>query len=88
MDRRRKHGYFENKLNKKERVFFMKVYSEKEFKDFEFWGGAKDRAEKLTDDEGNMIFDYLEECYPEGLTETEINDFFWFIKIFFHLMCA
>ena len=56
----------------------MKVYSEKEFENFEFWGGAKDRAEMLTDDEGNMIFDNLEECYPEGLSETEINDFFWF----------
>ena len=60
----------------------MKVYSEKGFNDFEFWSGAKDRAEKLTTDEGNMTFACLEECYPEGLSETEINDIFWFEEDF------
>lgn len=60
----------------------MKVYSEKGFSDFEFWSGAKDRAEKLTTEEGNMVFACLEECYPEGLSETEINDIFWFEEDF------
>ena len=60
----------------------MKVYSEKGFNDFEFLSGAKDRAEKLTTDEGNAIFACLEECYPEGLSETEINDIFWFEEDF------
>lgn len=68
----------EGRPQRNERVFFMKIYSEKAFNDFEFWSGAKDRAEKLTIDEGNAIFEYLEECYPGGMSETEINDFFWF----------
>lgn len=60
----------------------MKVYSEKGFNVFDFWSGAKDRAEKLTTEEGNAIFACLEECYPEGLSETEINDIFWFEEDF------
>ena len=32
MDRRRQHGYFENKLNKNERVFFMKKLTERTYR--------------------------------------------------------
>ena len=32
----------------------------------------------LTDEELDTIESILEECNPEGMTETEINDFFWF----------
>ncbi len=56
----------------------MKVINEKNLKDFEFWSGAKDRAQYLTEEEFDTIEQTLEECYPDGMTETEINDFFWF----------
>lgn len=56
----------------------MKIYSEKSLKDFEFWSGAKDRAEHLTDSEFDTIESQLEELYPDGMSETEINDMFWF----------
>lgn len=57
----------------------MKIIKEVETRyDFEFWSGAKDTVKYLTDEEVEAIFDILEECYPDGMTETEVNDFFWF----------
>ena len=56
----------------------MKIYSEKSLKDFDFWSGAKDTVKYLTEDEINLIENILEDCFPEGMSETEINDFFWF----------
>ena len=56
----------------------MKIYAETSLKDFEFWAGAKDTVEYLTDEELEQIEAMLEEAYPEGMSETEVNDFFWF----------
>lgn len=56
----------------------MKIYTEKDLRDFEFWSGAKDRAKYLTEDELNTIENELENLYPDGLSETELNDLFWF----------
>ena len=56
----------------------MKIYEEKSLKDFEFWSGAKDRVKYLTDDELDQIEAILEDSYPEGMEDAEINDFFWF----------
>lgn len=56
----------------------MKVYKEVNAYNFDFWSGAKDTVKYLTDEEVNMIFDMLEELYPEGMDETQVNDFFWF----------
>ena len=56
----------------------MKIYSEKSLTSFEFWGGAKCRAEKLTYSELEQITAILEELYPDGIDETTVNDLFWF----------
>lgn len=56
----------------------MKIYTEKSLRDFEFWSGAKDTAKYLTPGELDQIEFILEECYPEGMDETAINDLFWF----------
>lgn len=56
----------------------MKVYKEESLRSFEFWAGAKDRVKYLTLKELDQIEAILEECYPEGMDETAINDFFWF----------
>lgn len=56
----------------------MKIYKEKSLSDFEFWSGAKDFTEKLTDNELDQIEDNLTELYPDGMDETQINDLFWF----------
>ena len=56
----------------------MKVYSEKSLRDFEFWSGAKLNAETLTSEQLDMVDSILEDAYPDGISETKINDFFWF----------
>lgn len=56
----------------------MRIYSEESLTRFQFWSGAKDRAEKLTYDELETIENILDDCYPEGMSDTELNDLFWF----------
>ena len=56
----------------------MKIYREESLSGFEFWSGAKDFAEKLTDNELDRMKNCLEEIYPDGMDETQINDLFWF----------
>lgn len=57
----------------------MKIYTEQELNNFQPWSGAiitynrVAEAEKL--DELECI---LEEIYPEGMSETQLNDLFWF----------
>ena len=56
----------------------MKVYSEINLRDFEFWSGAKSNAETLTSEQLDIVESILEDAYPDGISETKINDFFWF----------
>mgnify|MGYP001485198193 CR=1 FL=1 len=56
----------------------MKIYKEIPLTEFEFWAGAKDTIEELEETELEQIEQTLEEIYPEGMDETEVNDFFWF----------
>ena len=56
----------------------MTIKTEITLKNFEFWSGAKDTVKYLTESELDTIESYLEELYPEGMTDTELNDFMWF----------
>ena len=56
----------------------MKLYTETSLQNFEFWSGAEETAKHLTVDDFNTIESILEDCYPEGLSETTVNDIFWF----------
>lgn len=56
----------------------MKVYEEISLRDFEFWSGAKENAEELTDGQLDKVEAILEDLYPDGMDETTINDLFWF----------
>lgn len=57
----------------------MEIRQDIALQNFEFWGGAKDRAAKLTGDQFDNVEEYLEEIAPEeGWTDTELNDTFWF----------
>lgn len=56
----------------------MKIYSEQSLRNFEFWSGAADTAKYLTDEELDTIEEMLEETNPDGMSETEVNDLFWF----------
>lgn len=56
----------------------MKVYREISLREFDFWAGALDTVKYLTDDELDHIERILEEVYIQTLSETELNDLFWF----------
>lgn len=56
----------------------MTITTEKSLRSFEFWGGALATVKYLTDEELDTIEEILDEINPEGLSETEINDTFWF----------
>ena len=57
----------------------MKVYTEiTSAYDFEFWSGAVCRANTLDNDEIEYIFRILADVYPDGMSDTELNDIFWF----------
>ncbi len=56
----------------------MKIISDIPLKSFEFWSGAVDTAKDLTDEQFDRIESELEGDYPDGMTNTELNDLFWF----------
>lgn len=56
----------------------MRIYRDIPLTQFEFWAGGKDTVEELTDSELEQIEQILEEIYPEGMSEFEVNDLFWF----------
>ena len=56
----------------------MKIYKEESLRNFEFWSGAKENAKEFTDEQLDQIEAILEDMYPEGMDETQINDLFWF----------
>lgn len=59
----------------------MKLVKEITLKDFEFWGGATQFVAKLTEEELEIVEEILEGLENDDghyLTETELNDFFWF----------
>lgn len=60
----------------------MIIIKDIKLEDFDFWSGAKQLAECLTLGDLQEIEEHLDELYPDGLTETQINDLFWFDEDF------
>ena len=56
----------------------MTIKTEQSLRYFEFSNGAKANAEMMTSEELDSVENELEAMYPEGMTDTEINDLFWF----------
>ena len=57
----------------------MKVYSEIGLESFEAWSGGLDTKRAiLSHDKETEFENYIEETYPDGLSETELNDLLWF----------
>lgn len=56
----------------------MKIYSEKSLSNFEFWSGGKESADLLDSDQLDQVEAILEDLYPNGISDTELNDLFWF----------
>lgn len=57
----------------------MRYYVEFDPRDFEFWGGAKERMDSATDEQREEVHDRIEIlCYEQECSQTDINDFVWF----------
>lgn len=45
---------------------------------FDAWSGAKDTKQTIIDNDKENEFDnMIEELYPDGLTDTQLNDLLW-----------
>lgn len=56
----------------------MKWIVEDKLSKFQFWSGAANHAEELTDHQMEMLDDILMDLYPEGIENVQLNDLFWF----------
>ena len=57
----------------------MKITSEMSLKNFKAWSGAKDTLNKLIElDKCEELEFILEDLFPNGMTETQLNDLLWF----------
>lgn len=56
----------------------MRIVKEIDLASFEFWSGAKDHAALFSASELDHLEKILPDMFCEDITETEINDLFWF----------
>ena len=57
----------------------MKITSEMSLENFKAWSGAKDTLNKLIElDKCEDLEFILDDLYPDGLTDTQLNDILWF----------
>ena len=62
----------------------MKTFTENTtLQNFEAWSGAKDTKQTILDNNKAEEFNNLiEDLYPDGLSETTLNDILWFEEEF------
>ena len=57
----------------------MTITYELDLNSFEAWSGAKETLERIRrEGKCEELENVLEELYPDGMTETELNDLLWF----------
>ena len=57
----------------------MKIFMDLSIENFNAWSGAKYTKDRIIKENKIEEFDQLiEELYPQGLSETELNDLLWF----------
>ena len=57
----------------------MTITYELDLRNFKAWSGAKDTLERVINEgKCDLLEQILEDAYPEGMTETELNDLLWF----------
>ena len=58
----------------------MKVVNDNlSLKNFDAWSGAKDTKQLILDNDKEDDFEFMiEDLYPDGLTDTQLNDILWF----------
>ena len=48
-------------------------------RNFEAWSGAKDTKQLILDNNKEDDFEFMmEDLYPDGMTDTQLNDILWF----------
>lgn len=62
----------------------MKIINDDlKLRDFPAWSGAKDTKERIIEEGKEEAFeDMINELYPDGLTDTQLNDLLWFEEDF------
>ena len=64
---------------RKGRLNTMKIYSEISLENFEAWSGAVNTLDRIRNaGKCDILESVLESEYPDGLSETELNDLLWF----------
>ena len=57
----------------------MKITSEMSLKNFKAWAGGKVTLNKLIElDKCDELEFILDDLYPDGLSDTQLNDILWF----------
>ena len=57
----------------------MTITYELDLNSFQAWSGAKDTLERIQrEGKCSLLEQILEDIYPDGMTETELNDLLWF----------
>ena len=57
----------------------LTVKTELRLEDFNAWSGARDTLDLLIEhDLCDALSEIIEECYPNGIEDTELNDWLWF----------
>lgn len=56
----------------------MKIICETSLENFEAWSGGKDTMNDLSHSDCERLEQHIEELYPDGITDTQLNDFLWF----------
>ena len=57
----------------------MRLYVEFDINNFEAWSGAVDTKNRIIEEGKAEAFNSLvDDIFPDGCTETEMNDFLWF----------
>ena len=57
----------------------MRLYKDFEFRSFEPWSGAVETYNRIeAEGKGEALEAILDEIYPDGMTETGLNDLLWF----------
>ena len=67
----------------------MKIYSEISLENFEAWSGAVNTLDRIRNaGKCDLLESVLEDAYPEGLSETGLNDILWFEPDWCYEMCG
>lgn len=57
----------------------MKITYDLDLRNFEAWSGAIDTLDRIIEEDKCEDLEFiLEDLYPDGMTDTELNDLLWF----------